>query len=106
MLVGLQGRHHQTADGKNDRADQIQAHQFRQQLTLLRAEARRNAEVGIHDLLRKNGNEYRQRTRHQKADIRHTREQIPCGGAIFGGEIFGEQWNERHCQRAAGDQRE
>ncbi len=105
MLVGLQRRHHQTADRKDDRADQVEAHEFCEKFALFFAEAGRNAEVGIHDLLRKDGNDDGESARYQKTHVCHAREQVPCGGAIFGGEIFRQQRDERHCQRAAGDER-
>src|SRR6266540_4797257 len=55
MLVGLQACHDEPTDRKDDRANQVQAHQFCKQLALLWAKAGCDADLSIHNLLRKNG---------------------------------------------------
>ena len=57
MLIRLERSHHQSADRKDERADQIQTHQFSEQCALLLPKARRDAEFRIHDRLGKDGDQ-------------------------------------------------
>jgi hypothetical protein len=102
VLVGLQTRHHQAADGENNRRNQVEAHQVGQQIELFGWEARRNHLRG--NLLGKNGNQYRNAAGDDKTQVGNPREQIPGGGAVFVGQVFGQERDEGHRQRATRNQ--
>jgi len=104
MLVGLQARHHQPADREDDRADEVQAHEFSDEQALFCREAGNND--GIHDLLREDENEHSNRAGDEEGEVGNAREQVPCGFAALCCEVFAHQRDERHRQRAAGDERE
>ena len=89
MLVGLQAGHHQSADREDDRANQVEAHQFGQQGALVRAEARCDADFGVHDGLGENGDEDGKPARDEEGHVGDAREQIPGGGAVLGGQVLG-----------------
>jgi len=102
MLVGLQACHHQAADRKYDRADQIELHQFSDQHSLFRCET--GDDDGIHDLLRKDGDQDGCQPCDDECQVGNAREQVPRSFASLCSEVIAHQRDECHRERAARDQ--
>src|SRR6266496_2884561 len=101
MLIGLQACHHEAADGKDNRTNEVQAHEFCEKLTLFRAKTRCDAKLSVHDWPSKDSNNDSDGASNNKRKICNTREQIPRYRAAARCEIFTHQWDECHRQRAA-----
>ena len=104
MLVGLQAGHHQAANRKQDRTDQVQPHQVGYQLALFRTKTRRDPDLRVDDRLGKNSHQDGNAACRDKGQVGHAREQVPGGGAALCGEVFAHQRDKGHGQGTARDQ--